>query len=147
MTRFKTPGSYVCISTAFWDDEAVESAGIPAAALFLAMICKIGHLRSDGWITQRQVERLCHPKWRQALDALISNTLVIPEKDRNGTAAYYLPGYLKWNKSDEQIKETTIRASMVGKSRACHRHHDQPCDRNDCAEAHEWLKQHAHKHA
>jgi hypothetical protein len=118
---------YVCLSATFWDDPDIEDVGIMPAALYLMMACRIRQLRSDGWITEQQVAKLGHPKWRECLTRLLGPGLVTAHTNSHGAPAYYLPAYLKWNFSEAEYEELRGKKARAGRKSQCVARHGPDC--------------------
>lgn len=124
---------FVALSATFMDDPAVVEAGERAAWLFLAMMLDCRLQRTDGVVPAHRLDRLGVPAWRPRLAKLVDVGLV--EKD--GTD-WRLPAYLKWNPGESEYQRKQHR----GRVDVCRRHHEQPCDRDACADSAEWLDLH-----
>ncbi len=121
-------GPYVVLSASFHRDADILEVGERAAWLYLAMTLECRTLRSDGWITARQVAGLGVPQWKTRLQVLLDAGLV--EEARGAAGRYWIPAYLKWNKSEQDYRDRAAR----GRHFACQRWHDQPCADPDCSD-------------
>ena len=131
---------YVALSATFFDDPDIDAAGPMPTLLYLQMACRVRQLRSDGFIHEVHVKRLGFPKWQTHIRTLVSVGLVTEHTDANGSPAWYLPAYLKWNPPEESY----LRKSHEGTLWACKGRHggEPPCDRDKCQEAAAWLSTH-----
>jgi len=123
-------GPFIALDAGFPSDDAVVQAGERAGWLYLNMACETRIRRMDGYVKAHQVPRLGVASWQPRLDRLLDVGLV-----QDTPQGLYLPGYLKWNKSEAAY----AKRSMEGTVAACERHH-QDCRRETCAEAREWLR-------
>ena len=120
-------GPYIAWSATFHRDDGLE-VGERAAWLYLCMCGESRLLRSDGWLTERQVAGLGVTGWRQRMPPLLASGLVESARGE-GPTRYWIPAYLKWNKSEQAYRDDAER----GRHYACLRWHDQPCERESCA--------------
>ena len=118
-------GPYVCLSAIFTTDDDIVAVGERAAWLYLAMTGDCRMRRTDGWISRDRVSRLGIAGWSQRLVPLLNRGLVEQHQSPQGEECYWIPGYLKWNKSEAQL-------TAAGKYGACRRYHPQPCEEVDC---------------
>ena len=117
-------GAYLALSASFPEDDDIIAVGEAAAWLYIVMACDCRLRRTDGWISRQRVARLGVKGWEKRLDALLGQGLVERQESPQGVA-YWLPAYLKWNKSEAQL-------SAAGKYGACRRYHPQPCQQAEC---------------
>lgn len=135
-------GPFLALSAGFFDDPDVEPLPWDDRAFFIALGCKVRQLHSDGWLTEAQVSRIGYPRWKRALPRLIDLGLLTSHTDAHGQPAYFLPGYLKWNWSED----AWLRQSHEGRVDACKRWHAGPgrCDKPACVDSAAWLNAHPH---
>ena len=117
-------GPFIALSANFPEDDDILAVGEAAGWLYLVMTCDCRLRRTDGWITSDRVSRLGVRGWQKRLDALLARGLVELHESPHGVA-YWIPGYLKWNKSEAQL-------TAAGKYGACRRYHAQPCELDEC---------------
>lgn len=121
----KSKGPYTLWSATFHRKDALELGERPAWLYFcMTQECRI--LRSDGWLTERQIDALPVSGWRPRLATLIEHGMV----ERVADGRYWIPGYLKWNKGEQSYRDQ----SEQGRHYACQRWHEQPCKRSSCAD-------------
>lgn len=133
-------GPFLALSAKFFDDDDVEPLRWDDRAYFVAIACRIRQLGSDGWITEAQASKLGYPRWRRALVCLVDAGLLTKHVNAHGLPAYYAPGYLKWNWSEDAWQ----RKAHEGRADACRRWHGGPesCERPKCQESAAWLTAH-----
>lgn len=128
-------GPFIALDATFPADDHIVAAGERAGWLYLNMACESRLRRGDGIVKEHRMPLLGVRDWRPRLDRLMAEGLV--QETPNGL---YLPGYLKWNKSEHAY----VKRSMEGVAGACDRHH-QDCVREQCIEARDWLRAHGYR--
>lgn len=93
-------GLFLPLDVNFMDDELIALVGEPAAWLYLGMCLRAKSLRSDGVLTDLQVEKLGIAAWKKRLGRLLSvadrdgRTLVMDITDeRDVTRRYWITGW------------------------------------------------------
>lgn len=129
-----TRSPYLALDVHFMDDPLIVQAGEKAAWLYLAMALDSRAHRTDGVVAAHRLQRLGVPGWKPRLTKLLDAGLVIKLPD----GGYALPGYLKWNPSENDYR-TKHAAGVIA---ACQRHHPNPCPRPACQRAAAWLETH-----
>lgn len=99
---------YVPLDAALFDQDAIIDAGERATYLYIAILCRIKQLESDGVISTRQVAKLAISGWQNRLQALVRTGLLVTEP---GLEQYIVPSWAKWNELSHQ------RAARLAKDR------------------------------
>jgi hypothetical protein len=92
-------GLFLPLDVNFMEDEKVIRAGEAAGWLYLAMCLACKRLLNDGILDRKQIERLHVRGWRQRLDTLVENELVMVWDDTR----YAVVAWLKHNDSSGEI--------------------------------------------
>jgi hypothetical protein len=112
------------------DDEKLEGVSRLARLLYIDACCKSKKLLSDGFISDVQVEKLCHPdspaKARRQAGELVASGAWIRDEGRKG---YVIPAYLKRNPSRAEIlrkKDEAAEAGVRGNHERWHKDRIEP---------------------
>ena len=99
----KRPGPYACFDVGMFEDELFANLGAKSQLTFIKLCCYAASERTDGRIPTALIPQLLAAAGatRRALNQLIECGLVqkLPITD-----GYYLPAYLKWNPSREELE-------------------------------------------
>lgn len=100
-------GAYAKLSATFYRDDAILRAGEAAETLYVRGLAFCAESVSDGFITELQVEHVIGVRLKalaQRVEALVREGLWEPVD-----GGYVVRGWLKWNKSAEDIGMTRKR--------------------------------------
>jgi hypothetical protein len=101
MARPKSNGPYAPLSATYYRDDAILAAGEQAELLFVRCLAFLADAASDGYITDRQMRLVVGMGMRNVsarCTRLVELGLLTCVDD-----AYLVRGWLKWNKSTDEI--------------------------------------------
>lgn len=91
---------YVPLDASFFDDDKVIEAGEAAAVLYLAMLCRIKTLDTDGSLSKAQMQRIGVQGAARRLARLVAVGLVEQHGDQ-----LHVPAWAKWNETRSERGE------------------------------------------
>ena len=97
----RAPRLYVPLDLGFFDDIRVMRAGEKAGWLYLRMCTKARGADTDGILFAEQIAALGLPQWKQRLDALVREDLVV----ETVPGMYVIRSYVKWNQTAAEREE------------------------------------------
>ena len=101
MARPKSLGPYAPLSASYYRDDAILEAGEKAEVLYVRGLAFCSDAMSDGFISDRQVTAVLGVGMRDAMRR--AQTLVDVELWQRVDGGFVIRGWLKWNKSAEEI--------------------------------------------
>ena len=101
MARPKSLGPYAPLSASYYRDDAILEAGEKAEVLYVRGLAFCSDAMSDGFISDRQVTAVLGVGMRDAMRR--AQVLVDVELWQRVDGGFVVRGWLKWNKSAEEI--------------------------------------------